>query len=59
MKAEIITVGTVNEEGQPKGWEFDCKGQVAGINITEQGVLWGGYTVEELRQIEKEAHTLH
>jgi hypothetical protein len=48
-KAVIVKIGTIDENGMPNGWTFNCDGMDA-INIGEE-VLVGGYTTEELRDI--------
>ncbi len=82
-KARIVKVGTIDDEGFPKGWVFDLQGQGAVITIPETGaisispqvsviykpdgysvdvyymppvdVFYGGYSVDELREIESMA----
>jgi hypothetical protein len=52
LKADILQVGFVDKDGTPQNWFFDCNAGVAAITICEDGsLLWGGYTVDELRQI--------
>lgn len=52
-KPTIKIVGVVSETGEPTGWCFDCHGSsIPAFSITESGeVLYGGYTVDELRVI--------
>ena len=53
-KAEIMQIGTIDENGQPHGWAFDCNGDPTklGINTQEDGsTIYAGWTVEELRSI--------
>ena len=47
-KGEILGVGTFDENGYPVGWVI--RGNAA-LTITENGVLFGGYTAQELREI--------
>lgn len=58
-KATIVRVGTIAEDGTPKDWVFDCRGEVAAVSIGDDwGALYGGYTIEELREIaEKQPFT--
>jgi hypothetical protein len=51
-KATITRVGAFLPSGEPTGWAFAGTGRVIGVSI-ERGrpTLYGGYTVEELRQI--------
>lgn len=51
IKAEIINIGTVDEDGQPKNFCFDCSNGAAGIDIDGDQVYFGGYSVDELRAI--------
>jgi hypothetical protein len=54
-KADIVTVGVVDDDGQPQGWVFDCsRCDVPMINVTKSGVLWGGYSLDELREIARQ-----
>lgn len=47
-KAAIVKVGIV-ANGQPAGFEFDCGGTVAAIEVRKGGqILYGGWTVDEL-----------
>ena len=60
MKAIIKRIGTINERGQPVNFEFDCMNVVPGVRICNDGViLWGGYTVEELKIMIKEKGDSH
>lgn len=54
-KADIISVGIVDELGEPQNWMFDCKGTVPALNIQEDGIRHAGYTIDELRAISAEA----
>ena len=51
MKGEILKVGYVDDNNQPQQWHFDCNNEVAALTYTEDGILWAGYSVEELRRI--------
>ena len=47
IKGEIKAIGTFDEEGRPVGWTFGkCR---AAIDVTDKGILYAGYSVEELR----------
>jgi hypothetical protein len=58
-KAQITKIGTVNEEGYAIGWGFDCLGDIPGINITDDGILYAGYSIEELRAIAAADQVIH
>lgn len=51
-KAKIITVGII-VDGKPEGFMFDCQNNpgIAGLHITDSGVLFCGWSVEELREV--------
>lgn len=50
-KAVIVKVGRI-ENGQPVDFEFDCRDNpIPIINITENGILYAGHTLDELREI--------
>jgi hypothetical protein len=51
VKAKILEVGYINALGEPVGFTFDCLGFVPGIEISEDEILYGGYTFEELAEI--------
>lgn len=52
IKADIVAVGYIDENGAPRDFAFDCKNRVAAIEIQEDGsLLYGGYTVDELKTI--------
>lgn len=56
MKAKILQIGYVDrgEDGLvniPKCWAFDCMNKVNGIETKDGNVLYGGYTVQELKDI--------
>jgi hypothetical protein len=53
-RAEILVVGTVEEDRVVSGWVFDGHGKGVAIHVTDvavSGVLLAGYTVEELAAI--------
>ena len=51
MKAKILTIGFIDQDGRPKGWNFDGMGVVPFMEVTEEGILYCGYTIEELIEI--------
>ena len=52
QKAEIVKIGFVDDEDIPQEWGFHCLGTVPALCIDEAGrLLYGGYTVDELRTI--------
>lgn len=51
MKSTIIDIGIIDQNNQPQFWTFDGHGEVPTIEITEDDVLYGGYSVDELREI--------
>lgn len=53
MKANIIKKGKV-EEGNPIGWSFDSFTSIPALAISGKGILYYGYTVEELEQLTNE-----
>ena len=53
-KAEIIQIGFIDAGGKPCGFEFDCHDVIPAIEIIKDGILYGGWSVCELRSIEKE-----
>ena len=52
IKAKIVTIGTV-DGNEPRGWTFDGLGRIPALAITPRGLLYGGYTIDELREIAK------
>ena len=55
MKAEILNYGYI-ENNIPYRFAFDCKNSVIGIEYRDDGtILYGGYTVDELRELAIEA----
>lgn len=58
-KAEIVTIGTFNEDGQPVGWTFNHAnaGDTPAFDIQDDGsIIYAGYTVSELREIAQRLH---
>lgn len=56
MKAKILQIGYVDRGDNglvdvPKRWVFDCRNKVNGIDMKDGVVLYGGYTVQELKDI--------
>jgi len=51
MKAKILTIGFIDQDGRPKGWNFNGMGVVPSVEVTEEGILYCGYTIEELTEI--------
>ena len=52
QKAQIKAIGTVDPiSGSMSGWLFDGEGSVPAISVQKDKNLYGGYTVEELREI--------
>ena len=49
-KAKILKVGQIIY-GIPINWHFDCGRTVDTIEVKDDRVLYGGYTVDELQQI--------
>jgi hypothetical protein len=50
MKAKILKVGTITENGEVSGFVFDGKDcECAAFNITDDTVC--GYTLDELREM--------
>jgi hypothetical protein len=52
MKAKIILIGRV-ENGNPVDWSFDSFTTIPALTASGAGILYYGYTVEELEQIWK------
>src|SRR3990167_1992729 len=51
-KAVITKIGYIGEDGNPTGFEFDCRGGIPGFQIVEgDKILYGGWTVEELKEM--------
>ncbi|MEJ7770070.1 MAG: hypothetical protein WKF89_19790 [Chitinophagaceae bacterium] len=53
MKAAIIKIGRV-VDGNPVGWSFDSYTSIPALSISGQGILYYGYTVQELGRISNE-----
>ncbi len=56
MKAKILQIGYVDRDNNglvnvPIRWVFDCKNKINGIEIKNGNILYGGYTVQELKDI--------
>ena len=52
VKADIITIGAIDDTGNIHDFLFDCKGCVTGIEVCVDGsILYGGWTAEELRRM--------
>ena len=48
LKGRILTYGGFRD-GLPVGWHFDCRGNLPGIELTEDGNLyWAGYSLMDL-----------
>ena len=52
MKAKIILIGRV-ENGNPVDWSFDSFTTIPALTASGAGILYYGYTVEELENIWK------
>jgi len=52
MKGKIIVIGSFDSDGRPINWRFDCLCIVPALAMTEDGFLWAGYSVAELKEIE-------
>lgn len=52
MKANIIQIGRI-VEGNPVNWSFDSYTKIPALSISGKGILYYGYTIEELENIEK------
>ncbi len=52
MKANIIQVGRV-VEGNLVNWSFDSYTNIPALSISGKGILYYGYTIEELENIER------
>ncbi len=50
-KATIIKIGSFNSEGRPVEWEFDCHNNVPAIQYSSGALLYGGYSINELRAL--------
>jgi hypothetical protein len=51
IRGTIIKIGYVDEDNIPQNWKFDCNFFVPAITITDDGLLYAGYSVEELKRI--------
>ncbi len=54
MKAKIKHIGTIIDDA-PVGWGFDCHNGAESMEIKDGQVLHAGYTVDELREIRRQA----
>ncbi|MEJ7766961.1 MAG: hypothetical protein WKF89_04065 [Chitinophagaceae bacterium] len=54
MKVKIIQKGQI-EEGNPKGWSFDSYTNIPALAVSGKGILYFGYTVEELERLAHDA----
>jgi len=52
MKAKIIRIGKI-VDGDPVDWSFDSYTSIPALNASGEGILYYGYTVEELDKIAK------
>lgn len=62
QKAEIVIIGTFNDEGQPVGWHFDHSEvpKTPAFDIQDDGsIIYSGYTVDELREITSQDAVVH
>jgi hypothetical protein len=51
VKAELLKVGYVDENNVPQEWHFDCTHGIPILTIAEDGPLYGGWSVAELKEI--------
>lgn len=52
MKANILQIGTV-ENSNPVNWSFDSYTNIPALSISGKGILYYGYTIEELEIISR------
>jgi len=52
MRAAIIHVGRI-ENGSPVDWSFDSYTNIPALSVSGLGILYYGYTVNELEDIAK------
>ncbi len=52
MKAKILQIGKIVNRN-PVNWSFDSYSNIPALNITGKGILYYGYTIEELEWISK------
>lgn len=50
MKAKIIRIGKI-VNGDPVDWSFDSYTSIPALHASGEGILYYGYTVEELDDI--------
>jgi hypothetical protein len=55
MKAKIIKIGKI-EDGNPVEWSFDSFTNIPALSVSGKGILYYGYTSDELEAISKSAH---
>jgi hypothetical protein len=51
----ITNIGKFNNHGSPAGWDFDRQNDIPAFSVTDNGVLYAGYTVEESKTIAESA----
>lgn len=51
MKAKIIKIGWIADNGFPMGWEFDCGGESADLDFVDGQLVLAGWSVKELADI--------
>lgn len=52
MRAAIIQVGRI-ENGCPVDWSFDSFTSIPALSASGRGILYYGYTIDELQLIQK------
>lgn len=50
MKAKIVQIGKI-VNSNPVNWSFDSYSDIPALSISGKGILYYGYTVEELELI--------
>ena len=50
-EAVVTKIGYIGEDGNPTGFEFDCSGNIPGFQVEGDKILYGGWTVEELKEM--------
>ena len=50
MKVKIIKTGKI-EEGSPVEWSFDSFTTIPALSVSGKGILYYGYTIDELEAI--------
>ena len=51
VKGEILKVGYVDTENVPQNWHFDINNGVPILTVTDDGFLYAGYSIDELKFI--------